>query len=99
MMWSCPRCGQPASVPKYGVWCWPCHVALELAAFRARQILARIERAKERGSALAAAAQRGAGPAVRVLSLFSGVGGLELGLEWAGFQTVGQCEIDPACRF
>ena len=48
MMWSCPRCGQPASVPKYGVWCWPCHVALELAAFRARQILARIERAKER---------------------------------------------------
>lgn len=34
----------------------------------------------------------------RVLSLFSGIGLLDLGLAWAGFQTVGLCEIDPYCR-
>lgn len=35
---------------------------------------------------------------MRVLSLFSGIGLLDLGLAWAGMQTVGLCEIEPYCR-
>ena len=35
---------------------------------------------------------------MRVLDLFSGIGAMSLGLEWAGMRTVGFCEIDPTCR-
>jgi DNA (cytosine-5)-methyltransferase 1 len=35
---------------------------------------------------------------MRVLDLFSGIGGFSLGLERAGMTTVAFCEIDPFCR-
>lgn len=35
---------------------------------------------------------------MRVLDLFSGIGGFSLGLERAGFETVAFCEIDKACH-
>lgn len=37
-------------------------------------------------------------PKLKVLDLFSGIGGFSLGLERAGMETVGFCEIDPFCQ-
>jgi len=35
---------------------------------------------------------------MRVLDLFSGIGGFSLGLERAGMRTIAFCEVDPVCR-
>lgn len=35
---------------------------------------------------------------MRYLSLFSGIGGFDLGADRAGWTCIGQCEIDPFCR-
>lgn len=34
---------------------------------------------------------------MKVLDLFSGIGGFSLGLEWAGMEPVAFCEIEPFC--
>ena len=38
------------------------------------------------------------GKPLRVLDLFSGIGGFSLGLERAGMKTVAFCEVSPVCR-
>ena len=38
------------------------------------------------------------GACLKVLDLFSGIGGFSLGLERAGMQTIAFCEIEPFCR-
>tara|TARA_R100000152_G_C6745111_1_gene168763 strand:+ start:144 stop:866 length:723 start_codon:yes stop_codon:yes gene_type:complete len=35
---------------------------------------------------------------MKILDLFSGIGGFSLAAEWAGYETVGFCEIDVYCQ-
>ena len=35
---------------------------------------------------------------MRGLSLFSGIGGLDLAFEWAGGEVIAMCEVNPYCR-
>lgn len=35
---------------------------------------------------------------MRLLDLFSGIGGISLAADWAGMETVAFCEIEPFCQ-
>ena len=35
---------------------------------------------------------------MKMLDLFSGIGGFSLAARWAGIDTIGFCEIEPYCQ-